>query len=107
LELVPNPDLLAEIGEARRGPAPVLVGFALETAEDASAIQHARAKLAAKKVDLVVANRADESLGLAEVRATLVSARSAEPLPSQPKDDAADRILHWIAARLRSPRREP
>src|SRR5262249_25110573 len=30
LELVPNPDLLAEIGAARTRPRPVLVGFAVE-----------------------------------------------------------------------------
>src|SRR4030095_4471245 len=34
LELVPNPDILAEIGAARKGPRPVLVGFAVETDTD-------------------------------------------------------------------------
>lgn len=104
LELMPNPDLLAEIGEARKGGAPVLVGFALETDDEAKAILYARTKLATKKVDLMVANRAEESLGLSETRATLVTPRSAEPLPPLPKDDAADRILDWVAGRLRSPR---
>jgi phosphopantothenoylcysteine decarboxylase/phosphopantothenate--cysteine ligase len=107
LELVPNPDLLAEIGEARHGTTPVLVGFALETDADERLIHWARQKLSKKKVDLIVANRADESLGLAEVRATLVSARGADALPPLPKDDAADRILDWVAARFRAPRGEP
>ncbi len=104
LELLPNPDLLAEIGEARRGELPVLVGFALETDTDERVIQRAREKLAKKKVDLVVANRAEESLGLDDVRAMLVGTRDAEPLPPMPKEDAADRILDWVAARLGSPR---
>lgn len=105
LELLPNPDLLAEIGEARRGKLPVLVGFALETESDERTVAQAREKLVKKRVDMVVANRADESLGLDHVRATLVSARDAEALPSMPKEDAADRILDWVVARLTEPLR--
>jgi len=54
LELVPNPDILAGIVE-RRGTSsrPVVVGFAAET-DDLEV--SARAKLAAKGVDLLVAN---------------------------------------------------
>lgn len=105
LELVPNPDLLAEIGEARRGAFPILVGFALETESDDRVVARAREKLTKKRVDLVVANRAEESLGLDHVRATLVGARDAEPLASMPKEDAADRILDWVAGRLAEPLR--
>src|SRR5262249_50045267 len=35
LRLVQNPDVLSEIGAARRGERPVLVGFAVETGTDA------------------------------------------------------------------------
>jgi len=101
LELLPNPDLLAEIGEARKTELPVLVGFALETDDDEAVILRAREKLAKKKVDLVVANRADESIGLDDVRAMLVGVRDCERLPPLSKDDAADRILDYVAARLR------
>lgn len=104
LELLPNPDLLAEIGAARLGKLPVLVGFALETDTDERVIARAREKLAKKRVDLVVANRAAESLGLDDVRATLVGVRDADPLPAMPKEDAADRILDWVSARLGDPR---
>lgn len=107
LELIPNPDILAEIGQARHGSSPVLVGFALETDADPQLVEGARGKLARKKVDLIVANRADESIGLADVRATLVGPRTTQPLPTMPKDDAADRILDWVAACMRSPRSEP
>lgn len=105
LELVPNPDLLAEIGEARRGLFPVLVGFALETDSDERVVARAREKLTKKRVDMVVANRPEESLGLDYVRATLVNAKDAEALPAMPKEDAADKILDFIAKRFEEPLR--
>jgi len=54
IELVPNPDILAGIVERRGdGERPLVVGFAAETGDlEASA----RAKLAAKGVDVLVAN---------------------------------------------------
>jgi phosphopantothenoylcysteine decarboxylase/phosphopantothenate--cysteine ligase len=58
VELVQNPDILAELGTSRKGaPAPVLVGFAAETGDaTASVLEHARAKLARKGCDLLVVN---------------------------------------------------
>jgi phosphopantothenoylcysteine decarboxylase/phosphopantothenate--cysteine ligase len=100
LELVPNPDLLAEIGHARRDRKPVLIGFALETDTDERVIQLARGKLAEKRVDLVVANHAAESLGRDDIRVMLVSPTDCEPLPELSKEQAADRILAWLAARF-------
>lgn len=100
LELLPNPDLLAEIGQARIGALPALIGFALETVEEARLIEYARAKRAAKRVDLMVANRAQESLGLPLVRATLVGPDFEKPLAPLSKEDAADEILDWLADRL-------
>jgi phosphopantothenoylcysteine decarboxylase / phosphopantothenate---cysteine ligase len=101
LELLPNPDLLAEIGHARKDKKPVLIGFALETDTDDKLIQLARGKLAAKHVDLVVANHASESLGKDDIRALLVSPTDCSPLPVLSKDQAAERILAWLATRLR------
>jgi phosphopantothenoylcysteine decarboxylase/phosphopantothenate--cysteine ligase len=100
LELLPNPDLLAEIGHARRDRKPVLVGFALETDEDPRLIQLARGKLAAKHVDLIVANHAAESLGRDDIRLLLVTPTDCEPVPQLPKEQAADRILGWLSRRL-------
>jgi phosphopantothenoylcysteine decarboxylase/phosphopantothenate--cysteine ligase len=63
LELVQNPDVLAELGAAdRRGrfPHQVLVGFAAETDPDQGA---ARAKLARKGADLLVLNEVGPGLG--------------------------------------------
>ncbi len=103
LELVPNPDLLAEIGEARaRAPSarlPVLVGFAVETApDDAALVAVARGKLEAKRVDLVVANHAAESFGRDDNRAILVTRDDAAPLATMDKTALADLILDRVAS---------
>lgn len=106
IALTKNPDLLAAIGARRSGCArPVLVGFALETGDDAAVLAYARAKLEAKKVDLVVANAAHESLGQTTNRVALVTSdgtkTSAQPFSAGSKEELASRILDEIAARLR------
>jgi phosphopantothenoylcysteine decarboxylase/phosphopantothenate--cysteine ligase len=101
IALVQNPDLIAEIGAARNGQdKPLLVAFALETGDDAAVIAYAKKKLAAKKVDLVVANAAHESLGKNENRIAFVSPDAVSPFVTGTKDALADRILDEIA-RLR------
>jgi len=100
LELVPNPDLLAEVGRARSGARPVLIGFALGTENDQRAIATARTKLLEKRVDLIVSNRADEVLGRDDIRALLVGARSCDVIERTPKVRAADRILDALGAEL-------
>ena len=50
--LEPTPDILAGLGASKR-PGQVLVGFAAETAD---LLANAAAKLAAKRLDLIVAN---------------------------------------------------
>jgi phosphopantothenoylcysteine decarboxylase/phosphopantothenate--cysteine ligase len=102
LELVANPDLLAEIGAARRGARPLLVGFALETETGEALVARARAKLAAKGVDLVVANHAEEAFDGDDNRVTLVSESDAEPLARMAKTSVADRLLSQVAERCRS-----
>jgi phosphopantothenoylcysteine decarboxylase/phosphopantothenate--cysteine ligase len=100
LELVPNPDLLREIGHARHGQRPVLVGFALETATETEAVQNARRKLAEKRVDLVVANQASEALERDDIRALLVDARDCRVIEKTTKDEAAGRILEFVVRTL-------
>lgn len=58
LELEATPDLLAALGESK-AKGQILVGFALETGDDATVEAEARAKLERKKLDLVCGNRAD------------------------------------------------
>lgn len=107
LELVPNDDLLAEIGVARRAELPVLVGFALETETGESLINAARGKLAKKRVDMVVANHPDTSIGRESISGSLVGVRDAEAFGPLAKRDAADRILEFVVSELhkRDPRK--
>lgn len=97
LELVPNPDLLAEIGAARADRTPVLVGFAVETDTDDRVVAAALNKLEKKRVDLVVANHARDAFGKDDNRATLVTRGSADVLGVLTKRDLADRILDRVA----------
>jgi phosphopantothenoylcysteine decarboxylase/phosphopantothenate--cysteine ligase len=100
LELVPNPDLLAEIGAARAAAGasrPILVGFAVETDSDEGIVAHARGKLERKRVDLVVANHAGDSFGKDDNRATIVDRSGADALGVLPKPALADRILDRVA----------
>ena len=113
LELVANPDLLAEIGRLVRGldddgaptrlpivPRPILVGFAAET----GSLVRAAEKLAKKRVDLIVANDVTEKgsgFGTATNRVTLVAADGTEDaLPLLPKREVAERILDRVVAAL-------
>ena len=107
LELVKNPDLLAEIGAARaaeesaeREGRPVLVGFAVETADGDALVAYARRKLEEKRVDLVVANDAADSFGRDDNRATLVTAAGAEALPKVSKATLAGIVLDRVRALL-------
>jgi phosphopantothenoylcysteine decarboxylase/phosphopantothenate--cysteine ligase len=96
LELVPNPDLLADIGRRRTGPRPFLVGFALETAKGSALVELARKKLAAKRVDLVIANEAGDALSRDDNRVTMVTEERAEELGVMAKTEIADRILDEV-----------
>jgi phosphopantothenoylcysteine decarboxylase/phosphopantothenate--cysteine ligase len=96
LELTRNPDILAELGESRKNGRPVLVGFAVETAEDDVLIAYANKKLRDKKVDLIVANRAVDAFGTPTNRATLVAADATTPLAIMTKIELADLILDRV-----------
>jgi phosphopantothenoylcysteine decarboxylase/phosphopantothenate--cysteine ligase len=100
LELVPNDDLLAEIGRARKAELPVLIGFALETETDERLVSAARGKLAKKRVDLVVANHPDSSIGKSQISGSLVGVRDAQAFGPISKHEAADRILDFVVTRL-------
>jgi phosphopantothenoylcysteine decarboxylase/phosphopantothenate--cysteine ligase len=100
LELVRNPDLLAGIGAVRTGSKPVLVGFAVETGSEREVVAYARAKLAAKKVDLVVANAASDAFGRDDNVAVFVSEGADAPLGRMEKLRLADRILDFVRERL-------
>jgi phosphopantothenoylcysteine decarboxylase/phosphopantothenate--cysteine ligase len=96
-----TPDILAELGQARGGAArPVLVGFAAQTGD---VLDAARRKLAAKRVDLIVANdvsAAGSGFDVDTNEVTLVSAEAAERLPLMSKADVAAAILDRVEAAL-------
>jgi phosphopantothenoylcysteine decarboxylase/phosphopantothenate--cysteine ligase len=96
IDLIKNPDLLAEVGAARAGKRPVLVGFAVETERGEALLAYARRKLADKRVDLVVANEASDAFGREDNRATLVSAGEARELPTMGKASLADVVLDRV-----------
>lgn len=97
IDLVKNPDILAELGAGRTGGHPVLVGFAMETRDVAG---YARGKLTSKKVDLIVGNEAAVGFGGDDNTAILVDASGDEALPSMSKLELAHRILDRVVARL-------
>ncbi len=94
-------DILADLGAWRAGRrSPVLVGFAAETER---VVEQARAKLASKGVDLVVANdvsRADAGFAVDTNAATLVTRDDADAVPLQQKRTLASVILDRIEALL-------
>lgn len=103
LELVENPDILAEAASLRPSPGrrPILVGFAAESEE---LIANARAKLERKGIDLMVANditAADAGFGADDNRVVLLEASGeATPLPLMSKHEVAHRVLDRVAALL-------
>lgn len=113
LELVPTPDLLAEVGRIVRGtdsdgaptrrplvPRPVLVGFAAET----GSLDRAADKLRRKGVDWLVANDVAETgsgFGTDTNRVSILAADgSRDDLPLRPKREVADHILDRVARAL-------
>jgi phosphopantothenoylcysteine decarboxylase/phosphopantothenate--cysteine ligase len=112
LTLVANPDLLAELGRARKGGAPFLVGFAAEVGVSGEAlVARARQKLTEKGCDVVVANEVGKSgLGLgAEYNAvTMVFADGrVVDLPADHKEAIAMRIWDTITTFYLAPAGAP
>jgi phosphopantothenoylcysteine decarboxylase/phosphopantothenate--cysteine ligase len=101
IALAPTPDILKSTRDARR-PGAVVVGFALETGD---ALAGGREKLAAKDLDLVVVNDAqDPGAGFTvdTNRVTIVHRDGrTEPLGLMLKTDVADAILDRVEALLR------
>ncbi|MCS6868579.1 MAG: bifunctional phosphopantothenoylcysteine decarboxylase/phosphopantothenate--cysteine ligase CoaBC [Thermus sp.] len=95
LRLVPNPDILKELGQEKGDK--VLVGFAMETGEG---LERAKGKLWRKNLDLIVLNWVNrEGVGFGspenEVVLLLKDGRILE-LPRMSKRQVADRILDFV-----------
>jgi phosphopantothenoylcysteine decarboxylase/phosphopantothenate--cysteine ligase len=111
LTLTANPDLLARLGHGRRGPRPLLVGFAAEAVGGTALAERARAKLAEKRCDVVVANDISEAgigFGAEDNAVTVVFADgSAVPIARAPKIVVADRLWTLLTPRLETPSVQP
>jgi len=101
LALVENPDILATVSKTSGARRPrLVVGFAAETDD---VVANARAKLARKGCDLILANDVRPETGImggGENAVTLVSAAAAEAWPRMTKAAVADRLVARIAALL-------
>ncbi|HZB25109.1 MAG TPA: bifunctional phosphopantothenoylcysteine decarboxylase/phosphopantothenate--cysteine ligase CoaBC [Vicinamibacterales bacterium] len=101
IRLVRTPDILMELGRARRGSAlPVLVGFAAESGDP---VARGREKLKRKMADLIVANdisRPDAGFDSDLNAATLITADGVEPFPLGPKTALASVVLDRAEAML-------
>ncbi|MDD9946586.1 MAG: bifunctional phosphopantothenoylcysteine decarboxylase/phosphopantothenate--cysteine ligase CoaBC [Myxococcales bacterium] len=97
IELVKNPDILAELGRRRATTRPFLVGFAMETRD---IVKYARRKLREKRVDLIVANEASVAFGGDDNEATLVTPEGDTTLPRMSKLALAHRIWDHVSSAL-------
>lgn len=95
LQFAANPDILATV--AALPSAPYCVGFA---AESEDVMENARRKLGAKKVQLIVANRAQDVFGSDYSELSLIDTHGVTPLPRANKLAQARRLIAEIAARL-------
>jgi len=97
LDLVKNPDILAELGENREGERYILVGFAAESEE---VLANATKKLRDKNLDMVVVNDVTGEDAGFESDTNLVKIihrdGGREDLPIMSKDEVANQILDRI-----------
>ncbi|MGI9033308.1 MAG: bifunctional phosphopantothenoylcysteine decarboxylase/phosphopantothenate--cysteine ligase CoaBC [Acidimicrobiales bacterium] len=103
VELEPTTDILAVLGRSAT-PRPLLVGFAAETADVAD---RARAKLAAKGLDIVVGNdvsASDAGFDSPTNRAVIIEAGgTTTEVPLVDKRRLASIVLDTVARRLNAP----
>ena len=100
IELEPTADVLSGLSSGRT-PAQTLVAFAAE--HGPGALEHARAKLAAKRVDAVVFNdisRSDIGFESPANEVVILTGEGEEPVARTPKEMVAEAILDAVG-RLR------
>lgn len=104
LALVENPDILAAVARRTAGRPSLVVGFAAETER---VIEHAKAKLARKGCDLIVANDVSASgggvMGGASNSVHLVSPDGVESWQTMSKEAVAAALVARFATLLGAP----
>jgi len=100
LAFAENPDILATVAQRASGRPRVVVGFAAETEH---VVENARAKLARKRCDWIVANDVSQAAGVMGGDSNtvhLVSADGVESWPTLTKEEVARRLVEKVAATL-------
>jgi phosphopantothenoylcysteine decarboxylase/phosphopantothenate--cysteine ligase len=100
LALVENPDILSTVAHRTKARPQLVIGFAAETEK---VIENAKAKLARKKCDWILANDVSEESGvMGGDRNTihLVTTSGVEDWPEQSKDDVAHTLIARIAKEM-------
>ena len=96
-----NPDIAATLG-AKKRPGQLLVGFALETDNEAV---NAKSKIERKNLDFIVLNSLrdkDACFGTDTNKVTIIAADGAEkPFALKPKSEVARDIVDEVVSRLR------
>ncbi|MBM7440923.1 bifunctional phosphopantothenoylcysteine decarboxylase/phosphopantothenate--cysteine ligase CoaBC [Streptomyces sp. HB132] len=101
VELVRNPDILAEVAADRARQGQLVVGFAAETDD---VLVNGREKLRRKGCDLLVVNEVGErkTFGSEENEAVVLGADGSETaVPYGPKEALADTVWDLVSARFR------
>jgi phosphopantothenoylcysteine decarboxylase / phosphopantothenate---cysteine ligase len=105
LELVENPDILAAIAQRKSGRPLLVIGFAAETDD---LIANAKAKLAKKGCDWILANDVSPATGIMGGDSNtiqLVTASGVESWPPQSKDEVARSLVERVATALADAKR--
>ena len=98
LSLVENPDLLAILSAPGPTRPRLVIGFAAETDH---VLEHAKAKLARKGCDWIVANDVSgDVMGGADNAVSIVTSDGVDSWPRQPKAEVARRLAQRIAEAL-------
>jgi phosphopantothenoylcysteine decarboxylase/phosphopantothenate--cysteine ligase len=100
LPLVENPDILATIAKRKSQRPKLVIGFAAETEHIAA---NAKAKLAKKGCDWIIANDVSPQSGVMggdRNMITLVQASGMETWPPQSKEEVASRLVAHISQAL-------
>jgi phosphopantothenoylcysteine decarboxylase/phosphopantothenate--cysteine ligase len=93
LTLVENPDILAAVAQRRSGRPALVVGFAAETE---NLMDNAKAKLAGKGCDMILANSVRPGAGVfggERNQVTLITSAGAERWPELTKGEIGERLM--------------
>jgi phosphopantothenoylcysteine decarboxylase / phosphopantothenate---cysteine ligase len=102
LALIENPDILAAIAHLKANRPRLVIGFAAETDD---VIANAKAKLAKKGADWILANDVSPETGIMGGDSNtihLITASAVESWPPQSKEAVARRLVERIAATVQS-----